>query len=156
MNVTVPQRECDTREEAEVEMKCKVVKEMKVTPVCLTVVDKAVEETCEEAEVAEECYAPMCSNITIPLLSKQCREETEERCEVIIETMNEDQCKEVDSTEYEEECTTTEEEECNTTQVAKDKICLLTPLLHSSPQEYVCEEVAAVKPADGYGVPQVL
>ena len=108
VNVTVPQRECDTMEEAVVEMKCTVLNETVSTPVCVTVIDKAVEEICEEEEPTEQCFAPSCTNITIPVLTKECRQTTEERwgnwyhavsvfrCEVIIETQMEKQCTEVD------------------------------------------------------------
>ena len=44
VNITVPQRDCDTRDKIVMEMKCRVVNETVLTPVCITVMDKVVEE----------------------------------------------------------------------------------------------------------------
>ena len=44
VNVTVPQRDCDTRQVLETEVKCRVENRTVETPVCVTVMDKVVDE----------------------------------------------------------------------------------------------------------------
>ena len=44
VNITVPQRDCDTHNEMVMEMKCRVVNLTVLTPVCITVMEKVVEE----------------------------------------------------------------------------------------------------------------
>ena len=44
VNVTVPQRDCDTRQVLETETKCRVENRTVETPVCVTVMDKVVDE----------------------------------------------------------------------------------------------------------------
>ena len=44
VNITVPQRDCDTTQEMVMEMKCRVLNETVQTPVCVTVLNKEVEE----------------------------------------------------------------------------------------------------------------
>ena len=47
VNVTVPQRDCDTRQVRETEVKCRVENRTVETPVCVTVMDKVVDEVSE-------------------------------------------------------------------------------------------------------------
>ena len=62
----------------------------------------------------------------------------DEKCEVIIEQATEEQGKDVELTEYEEQCTTVMKEEC--TRV----------------QEYKCERQESEPAPDSYGVPKVI
>ena len=63
----------------EVEMKCRVEKDSMLTPVCLMVMDKSVEEDCQDITATQECFSPICTNLTIPVLTKQCQQTMEER-----------------------------------------------------------------------------
>ena len=124
------------------------------TPVCVTVMDTAVEEVylsingcsstlkylfqvCEDLTPDIECFQPSCTNITRPRFEKKCREIFDEKCEVIIEQATVEQCTEVEQIEYEEQCTTVNEQQCSTV------------------QEYKCEQQKSPPAQDSYGVPQV-
>jgi len=137
VNITVPQRECDSFQEMHMEKTCRVVNETINTPVCVTIMDQDVEETCENEIPSTKCFQPSCRNVTRPLLKKDCREVYDEQCEVIIEQTMEEQCTEVEQTEYEEQCTNGYEQQCETV------------------QQYQCQDeaVAAVAPPTSYGAP---
>ena len=53
-----------------------------------------------------QCFQPSCTNVSRPLFTKDCQEVLDETCEVIIEQTVEQQCTEVEQTEFEEECST--------------------------------------------------
>ena len=74
VNVTVPQRDCDTTQVLEMDIKCRVVNSTVQTPVCVNVMDKVVEENCYEVESEQQCYQPNCTKVARPIFNKECRE----------------------------------------------------------------------------------
>ena len=74
VNVTVPQRDCDTTQVLEMDVKCRVVNSTVQTPVCVTVMDKVVEENCYDVESEQQCYQPNCTSVSRPIFNKECRE----------------------------------------------------------------------------------
>ena len=104
VNITVPQRDCSTRQTLQMERKCRVVNETVLTPVCVDVLDKEVEQSCEEVVPRDTCYQAACRNVTRPSLSKECREVFDEECEVILEPGTQQQCTTVDQTQAGPQC----------------------------------------------------
>ena len=66
------------------------------TPVCLEMIDKEVEEKCEDHVPDIECFQSSCKNVTRPVFMKSCREVLDEKCEVIIEQEIEEKCTKVE------------------------------------------------------------
>ena len=99
VNITVPQRDCTARQTLEVETKCRVVNETVLTPVCVDVLDKEVQQECQEVVPRDQCYEASCRNVSRPLLRKECREVLDEECEVILEPATRQQCTTVAETQ---------------------------------------------------------
>lgn len=137
VNITVPQRDCDVIETIVMEPSCRILNETMNMPVCVSVMDQVADENCEELAPADSCFEQACSPVQKPVFTKDCRDVTDESCEVIIETTMEKKCEDFQETLYSEECSTVNEEICSTQ------------------QELVCEEAAPVAPpSDSYGVPK--
>ena len=132
VNITVPQRECEQLDTMELSEECRVEAREVTRPVCVTVMDKVVEEKCEEYFPEAECYQMTCQNVTRPVATKECSQ-VMEVCQVV----GEQQCGQVESLEYEEECGEREAEQCTET------------------SEWVCEDQDLGLEAGEYGAPQL-
>ena len=150
VNMTVPQRDCQQTEIIEMETKCEVTSENVTMPVCVEMVDKEVEETCEDYVPDTECFKSSCKNVTRPVFMKSCTEVLDEKCEVIIEQEMEEKCTKVEVSffildllltcyvkmvQYQEQCSRITVEECY------------------DAEEWVCEEES--QPESSYGAPKV-
>ena len=137
VNITVPQRECEQLDNMKLGEECRVEAREVTRPVCITFMDKVIEEKCEDYYPETECYKESCQNVTRPLATKECHQVMEEVCQVVVEQVWEEQCTQVESTEYKEECGERETEECTQT------------------SEWVCEDQDLGLEEGEYGAPHV-
>ena len=53
---------------------CRVEAREVTRPVCVTLMDKVVDEKCEDYYPEAECYMESCQNVTRPLATKECHQ----------------------------------------------------------------------------------
>ena len=70
---------------------------------------------CSDYFPEAECYMESCQKLSRPVLTKECHQVMEEECQVVVDQVWEDQCTQVEVTEYREECGERETEECTET-----------------------------------------
>merc|ERR1719411_535147 len=136
LSMMVPQRDCSTAAAPAQVRECRVVEEVVTKPVCVTIMDKEVIESCTELAAAGECYEERCGNVTRPVLSKQCPTVMEEQCTVTLDQVWEDQCTIVETTVTRSQCREVTSEQCSDTQewVCEDDELGLETLEYGAPQ----------------------